>query len=69
LFVIYRPSASRSNTLKTTSFFEEWLDFLDYSMHIPEKIIITGDLDFHLDNKSDCDGSKFIEMRNDRGLA
>ena len=37
-------------------------------MDIPEEIIITGDLNFHLDNKSDCDGRKFIEMLNDRGL-
>ena len=37
-------------------------------MHIPEEIIVTGDLNFHLDNKSDCDGRKFIEMLNDRGL-
>jgi hypothetical protein len=69
LFVIYRPHPSRSNKLKTTRFFEEWLDFLDYSMHIPEEIIITCDLNFHLDNNSDCDGCKFIEMLNDRGLA
>jgi hypothetical protein len=68
LFLIYRPPASRSNTLKTTRFFEEWLDFLDYTMHIPEDIIITCDLNFHLDNKSDCDGRKFIEMLSDRGL-
>jgi hypothetical protein len=38
-------------------------------MDIPEEIIITGDLNFHLDNKSDCDERKFIEMLNDRGLA
>ena len=44
------------------------MDFLDYTMDIPEEIIITGDLNFHLDNKSDCDGRKFIEMLNDRGL-
>jgi hypothetical protein len=37
-------------------------------MHIPEEIIITCDLHFHLDNKSDCDGRKFIEMLSDRGL-
>ena len=37
-------------------------------MDIPEEIIITGDLNFHLDNKSDCDGRKFIEMLNDCGL-
>jgi hypothetical protein len=37
-------------------------------MHIPEDIIITCDLNFHLDNKSDCDGCKFIEMLGDRGV-
>ena len=37
-------------------------------MDIPEEIIITGDLNFHPDNKSDCDERKFIEMLNDCGL-
>lgn len=44
------------------------MDFLDYTMYISEEIIITCDLNFHLDNKSDCDGCKFIEMLIDRGL-
>jgi hypothetical protein len=63
-----RAESYVSTTFSSAVSWEEWLDFLDYTMDIPEEIIITGDLNFHLDNKSDCDGRKFIEMLNDRGF-
>ncbi|CAC5378779.1 unnamed protein product [Mytilus coruscus] len=68
LFVIYRPPPSRANKFKTSSFFEEWLDFLDYTMGISDDIILTGDLNFHLDDKFDFDARKFTETLSDRGL-
>ena len=68
LFVIYRPPPSKSNQLKTSTFFEEWLDFLDYTVNISEEIIITGDLNFHIDDINNPDGRRFLETIYDRGL-
>ncbi|CAC5420545.1 unnamed protein product [Mytilus coruscus] len=68
LYVIYRPPPSRKNQLKNSTFFEEWSDFLDYIVKIPEEIILNGDLNFHLDNKNNCDTRKFEETISDHGL-
>ncbi|CAG2254533.1 unnamed protein product [Mytilus edulis] len=68
LFVVYRPPPSRNNKLKTTTFFEEWLEFLDYTTEFSGEIIIVGDLNFHLDDVSDCGGRRFTESLSDRGL-
>jgi hypothetical protein len=48
--VIYRPPPSRTNKLKNTTLFEEWTEFLDRLFVIPDELLITGDLNFHLDN-------------------
>ncbi|CAG2217672.1 unnamed protein product [Mytilus edulis] len=37
-------------------------------MGISDDIILTGDLNFHLDDKFDCDARKFTETLSDRGL-
>ena len=68
LFVIYRQPPSRANKFKTSSFFEESLDFIDYTMRISDDIILTGDLNFTLDDKFDSDARKFTETLSDRGL-
>ncbi|CAG2249207.1 unnamed protein product [Mytilus edulis] len=68
LCVIYRPPPSRINKLKTSTFFEEWSTFLDQLVIIPEEIVITGDLNFHLDDKNNSDACKFIETLEDHGL-
>jgi hypothetical protein len=59
LCVIYRPPPSRTNKLKNTTFFEEWSEFLDHLVVIPDELLITGDLNFHLDNVNLSDTRKF----------
>ncbi|VDI51143.1 MFS transporter, FHS family, Na+ dependent glucose transporter 1 [Mytilus galloprovincialis] len=68
LCVIYRPPPSRTNKLKNSTFFEEWSEFLDRLVVTPEELVITGDLNFHLDNKNNCDTRKFQETLRDHGL-
>ncbi|CAC5424857.1 unnamed protein product [Mytilus coruscus] len=68
LCVIYRPLPSRINKLKMSTFFEEWSTFLDQLVIIPEEIVITGDLNFHRDDKNNSDACKFIESLEDHGL-
>ncbi|CAG2249591.1 unnamed protein product [Mytilus edulis] len=45
-----------------------WLEFLDYTTEFSGEIIIVGDLNFHLDDVSDCGGRRFTESLSDRGL-
>ena len=68
LCVIYRPPPSRINKLKTSTFFEECSEFLDHLIIIPEEIVITGDLNVHLDDKNNSDACKFLETLEDHGL-
>ncbi|CAG2255723.1 unnamed protein product [Mytilus edulis] len=68
LCVIYRPPPSRTNKLKNTSFFEEWSEFLDRLVVIPNELLITGDLNFHLDNVNASDTRKFNETLLDHRL-
>lgn len=68
LCVIYRPPLSRVNKFKTSIFFEEWSDFLDYVVVIPEEVVITGDLNFHIDDSRDTDAQKFLQILSEHGL-
>ena len=68
LCVIYRPPPSRTNKLKNTTFFEEWSEFLDHLVVIRDELLITGDLNFHLDNVNLTDTRKFDETLSDHGL-
>ncbi|CAG2209985.1 unnamed protein product [Mytilus edulis] len=41
---------------------------VDYIVKIPEEIFLTGDLNFHLDDKLNCDTRKFEQTISDHGL-
>jgi hypothetical protein len=49
-------------------FFDEWSDFLDQVVVTPDELIITGDLNFHLDDTNDGDARKFIQSLEDHGF-
>ena len=66
--VVYRPPPSRKNNFKNTIFFNEWSEYLDRLVVIPEEIIITGDLNFHLDNLNDSDARKMLDILADHNL-
>ncbi|CAG2233223.1 unnamed protein product [Mytilus edulis] len=61
LCVIYRPPPSKANKFRNSIFFEEWSRFLDRTVVVSEELIITGDLNFHLDDPTDNDAHKFLE--------
>ena len=43
-------------------------DFLDYVVVIPEEVVITGDLNFHIDDPRDTDAQKFLQILSEHGL-
>ena len=57
LCIIYRHPPSKRNGLVNTVFFDQWSAYLDIVMLGSHNIIITGDLNFHLDNPAELDGA------------
>jgi hypothetical protein len=57
LYVLYRPPPSRVNTFKIVVYFKEW-----------SEVLITGDLNFHIDDSNDSDARKFIQTISGYGL-
>ena len=49
LCVMYRPPSSKQNGFTNNVFFDQWSTYLDDIMLDTHDIIITGDLNFHLD--------------------
>ena len=67
--VVYRPPPTKQNGVKTNVFLEqEWPQFLAKYATIDKNIIITGDLNFHLDIPSDRDTIKFNSVLQSCGM-
>ena len=61
LYVIYRPPPSRVDTFKIVVYFKEWSEFLDMVVVTQMEVLITGDLNFHIDDINDSYARKFIQ--------
>ena len=60
LYVIYRPPPSSENRLSCECFLDEFGTLLENSVIDPRPLLITGDLNFHIDSKSDVDAIIFL---------
>ena len=65
---MYRPPPSKRNGFKNSVFFDEWSLYLDRIPVITNDVIITGDLNFHLDNINDADAVHFNGTLEAHGL-
>ena len=65
LCIVYRPPPSKRNGFKNSVFFDEWSLYLD---RLTNDVIITGDLNFHLDNANDADAVRFNGTLEAHGL-
>ncbi|XP_052282092.1 transcription factor CP2-like isoform X1 [Dreissena polymorpha] len=69
LAVIYRPPPSKANRLKSSTFLtEEFSQFLLRYASADKNIILTGDLNFHLDDPSKKDTVKFNDILHSFGM-
>ena len=50
--IIYRPPPTNANGFSNTAFFNEWEDYLNDLMLLKHEILLTGDINFHLDCKT-----------------
>ena len=68
LFVVYRPPPLRANGLKTSDFFDEWSIFLDAQILKSRDVLITGDINLHLDVPDNPNVMRFNNLLNVHGL-
>ena len=65
---MYRPPPSKRIGFKNSVFFDEWSLYLDRLAVITNNVIITDDLNFHLDNVNDADAMRFNGTLEAHGL-
>ncbi|XP_052761992.1 uncharacterized protein LOC128204630 [Mya arenaria] len=69
LAVVYRPPPNKQNGIKTTTFLDdEWPTFLANFTTAENDIIVVGDVNFHLDNRSNPNTSKFNSVLEACGM-
>ena len=68
LFVVYRPPPSNQNGLTTSSFIEEFAEFVSEQIVNTAEIILTGDINLHLDVTSNPNTQKFTQILKSSGL-
>ena len=68
LIVIYRPDPTSANKLNVKLFWKQFEDLLSRYAVCTEEIIITGDLNFHLDNVSHTNTRRLLSVLDELGL-
>ena len=68
ILVVYRPPPTRKNGLKLKSFWKQWTEFLSTVASSHSECIITGDLNFHLDNHEDSSTKRFRRVLDEFGM-
>ena len=58
--IIYRPPPTNANGFSNTAFFNEWEDYLNNLMLLKHEILLTGDINFHLDCKTSSSTKQFL---------
>ena len=69
LSVIYRPPPSKKNGFTNKQFLDEFSNFIDDRILLPDKLVICGDFNFHVDNQSCKDSTSFMSLLKSYGLA
>ena len=68
LSVIYRPPPSNKNCLSIRDFFDDWSAYLALKAVSPSSPIITGDLNFHVDDSQDANANRFKQTLHASGF-
>ena len=62
VFVVYRPPPSKKNNFQVSAFLDEFSVLLQNTTAMSEEVIITGDLNFHLDVTGDHNARTFLDI-------
>ena len=66
--VVYRPPPSKKNGFTLGTFFDEWQSFMDRYTETATELLLTGDVNFHLDKCDNRDASHFKSILEAHGL-
>jgi exonuclease III len=62
MVLVYRPPLSKKNNLTPTTFFTEFSDLIEDLTVFDKPFFIAGDFNLHIDNKSNPDTVKFLNI-------
>ena len=68
LIIIYRPPYSSTHPVSMGTFFNELIEYLESVILCPHPVLITGDFNVHVDNPSNDDALKFLNLLESLGL-
>ena len=68
LLLIYRPPYSTAHRVTVATFLDEFPNYLEPIILSPEPLVITGDMNIHVDDPNDPDAIKFLDLLNTYGL-
>ena len=69
LVVVYRIPYSPVHPIGVSTFLDEFADYLESTVLTPEPLLITGDINIHVDVPDDPDAIKFLDLLDFLGLA
>ena len=62
LVVVYRTPYSRVHPINVSTFIEEFADYMESMILTPEPLLITGDINIHVDIPNDPAALKFLDL-------
>ena len=68
LSIIYRPPYSSQHPVTLNTFMDEFATYLEYIILVPEPLILTGDLNIHVNDTNDPNACEFLDLLVSMGL-
>ena len=66
--VLYRPPYSPAHPVTTSTFFTDFADYLEILILSSEPLVITGDFNVHVDDSTNPDATKLLDLLDSLGL-
>lgn len=66
--IIYRPQYSGEHPVTTSTFCTEFSSYMESILLSKESLIITGDINIHVNDRSDANALKFLDILECMGL-
>ena len=67
-FIVYRPPYSEDYPITAGVFFHEFAEYLESVVMSSDKLLITGDFNFHMDEPTDPNNIHFRDLLDAMGL-
>ena len=64
IIVVYRPPPTKRNGQTVGALLDEFRSLLEDRMSSPGRLVILGDLNFHVDNAADSNAKKFLDLHD-----